>query len=277
MLDRFNIIGEGSFNPAKRPQGLPPHVDKLDPGMYKIQSHPLLGYYVDKMDVKSDEILALPDPVFDRVMRDIRKFWTKNMREQFAKYNLIFKRGILLHGKPGTGKSCLVNRVMEEAIKLGGLVFFNPSPDSLIDFVRMVKEIEKTDRYVLVVLEELERILRRNEHGLLTLLDGQQQMENVVYIATTNYIEDIPERIKKRPSRFCTVLEAGTPNAEARRMYLKHKIHDDDVNRVDLDFWVDQSDGMTIDQLKDMVVNVLCFDHSVEEAVEYAQSFDFDS
>lgn len=273
-MDRYNKIGLRAFQPSPPPMGAPAHTKKLSPGVYTLDSN-RQGLYFRRMNLQNDEILELDDPIYRQVVEEMEQFWSRDMRAAFNRYKLMYKRGILLHGLPGTGKTCTIRRVMDQVVEKGGIALFNPEISWVPDAVEMIRLIEKETNHVLIVLEELEEILRRDEHGLLTLLDGQDQFDDVVYIGTTNYLRKIPDRIKRRPSRFCTVLESGFPNETARRQFIEHKLHPDDKGKVDIDFWVKETEGMTIDQLKDLVVQVLCFQKPLAVAIEAVKYFDY--
>lgn len=245
--------------------------ESIDPGVYKVSSQ--FGSMVfSPHGILSDELIELPTAVYQQVIGDVSKFWTGAMKQRFSKYNLVYKRGILLHGPPGTGKTCTIIKVMEKIVSLGGIVLLDPYPGHVSAAVKGIREIEGEDKPVLVVFEELEDIIDDYEHQLLQLLDGEDQVDNVVYLAATNHIDEIPPRIKFRPSRFSSVLEVGPLSDEARRHYLVSKLHKDDFNHVDLDFWVEQTNGLTIDHLKDIIVSVLCFEHTIDDAVIKARS-----
>lgn len=243
---------------------------KIEPGIYKVDKH--MGNIIfTKHGVMSDEILELPNPVYQKVLSEASQFWTNEMKNKFSRYNLVYKRGILLYGTPGTGKTCIIMKVMEKIVNLGGIVLLDPNPILISEAVKGIRDVEGDNKPVLVVFEELEDVLGYAEQQLLQLLDGEEQVDNIVYVAATNYIDDIPPRIKNRPSRFATVLEVGPPPAEARRNYIESKLHADDVDKVNVDDWVEQTEGLTIDHLKDIVVSVLCFDHSIDDAVTKAR------
>src|SRR5690348_3412213 len=63
--------------------------------------------------LQSDGIVDLPDPVFQTVVNDLQTFCSKTSQDQFDKYLYIYKKQILLHGRPGTGKTCIVIRLAE--------------------------------------------------------------------------------------------------------------------------------------------------------------------
>lgn len=107
---------------------------------------------------------------------------------------------------------------------------------------------------------------RYGEEGYLSLLDGENQVENVIYVATTNYPERLDRRFVDRPSRFDTLRHIGMPTAEARRMYLRHK--EADINDVELAAMVKASEGYSIAHLRELLVLVKCFGRDIKSATE---------
>lgn len=244
----------------------PQKIRKLPPGIYSLLQIPTGGILAKPMSTMTDGLLNIPDPISQSVISDIQQFWKGETRQKFDAFDLIYKRGILLHGKPGTGKTCIIARIMDQIVQDGGVVFFGASPVLLYEFVNEVREFQP-DLRVLAVYEEFETELHDNEGGFLSLLDGELQIDNIVYLATTNYIEDIPPRIKNRPSRFARVDEISTPHAEARRMYIEHKAGKF-LNKTQLTQWTKETEGLTIDHIKDLIVSVLCFDVEFKKALE---------
>lgn len=51
----------------------------------------------------------------EEIMEDIKLFW--NREEMFKRYGYTHKRGILLYGQPGNGKSYLIQVLSRHLIK----------------------------------------------------------------------------------------------------------------------------------------------------------------
>jgi SpoVK/Ycf46/Vps4 family AAA+-type ATPase len=55
---------------------------------------------------------------------------------------------------------------------------------------------------------------------LLSQMDGLEENDGLIVVATTNDLEVIEPAMRDRPSRFDVVLEVGLPEADARRQIL---------------------------------------------------------
>jgi SpoVK/Ycf46/Vps4 family AAA+-type ATPase len=255
----YDHYGEfsGSFIPRTKYKS----VDKINPGIYTMGQLMDGSIIFSPMGSLTDELITLPNFVSQQIIEEIRGFWSKQSRENFDRYKLVYKRGILLYGKPGTGKTCTIASVMEEVVRDGGIVIFNPRAKLLSAGIEMVREIEPNIK-CLVVFEEFDSMV--NDAEFLSLLDGEMQLDNIVYVATTNFIEKIPSRVKNRPSRFATVIEVGAPDAETRYAYLKAKLG----GEIDVTEWTEKTNGLVLDQIKDVIVSVFCIGLKLDDALD---------
>lgn len=242
-------------------------VNSLPAGIYDSSINMFGQYFYTVIDLKMDEILELPDSNMSGLLRRINYFWSNDMSAKYKSYGLIQKLGILLHGKPGTGKTSLIARITKEVIeKHDGVILFNPAVNELGKHVKVIREVEPNKKIV-VIWEEFDSIISQDESELLCLLDGEIQAENIVYLATTNYISEIPARIKNRPSRFSIVQEISLPSKEARHAYFNFKLKTKEDKDKYLMPLTDASEDFTIDQCKDLIVSVLLFNLPISDAV----------
>lgn len=243
-----------------------PSTEKLSPGIYQIFQDPQSGkIFFLSMSTLTDGLISLPSHISEKVIQDVNKFWSPETRQRFEKYNMVYKRGVLLHGAPGTGKTVITTKIMEQVVREGGLVFFDAKPKLLHESVGMIKEIQGDVR-ILAVYEEFDSWIE-NDSSFLSLLDGELQIENIVYLATTNYIDRIPPRIRNRPSRFANVIEVGFPDANVRRSFLEGKLGKGALTETELEAWVNATDQMSLDHLKDLIISVLCIGTPLDEAI----------
>ena len=104
------------------------------------------------------------------------------------------------------------------------------------------------------------------ESELLTLLDGENQIDHVLNIATTNYPEILDKRITSRPRRFDRFVRIEVPSAEIRRAYLMEKLKDADAR--DVDEWVEATEGFSFACLAECIISVQCLGNSFESTIE---------
>lgn len=242
-----------------------PSVSTLPGGVYNVSHENGLTYF-GRLELVRDDLIQLPDSTAASIVHSIRRFWTREA--YFRKLRQIFKRGVLIYGPPGSGKTATVVQVVEETVAVGGIgVIGDCSPGILSKGLQSLRSIEPK-RPLVVVLEDIDDIIRNwGESTLLNILDGANQVDNVVYLATTNYPENLDGRIKDRPSRFDEVRKVGLPSLEARAVFFKAKaseaLSDDEIQS-----WAEATDGLGVAHLRELVVAVLCLDNDFGETVE---------
>lgn len=241
-------------------------------GVYEIVHNSKIGSNVlRKQPFKTDELYSLPSDEIIDILGDIDNFW--NMRDQYEKYKFIHKRGILMYGEPGCGKSGIIQMVSKNIIEKNGIVINIKDEDDVdrfSSFISSFREIEP-DRPLIVILEDIDSIAGEHSYSvsrLLNILDGVKQIENVVYIATTNYPEKLQERITNRPSRFDRRYKVELPNENIRRCFIENKLTKEDLSRIDIEDWVRRTEGMSLSHLKEVVISVIIMGRSFEETIE---------
>lgn len=242
-------------------------VRKLKPGVYEIDRCQQ-GLYFEKIPVRTEGLLKFPDTKSERVIGEVQKFWDRE--EIFRKYELTYKRGIILYGPPGSGKSCTVQLIMADVVSRGGIVIEFHNPELFIDGLRKLRQIQP-DTPVVTVMEDIDALLELyNESEILNILDGVNEVDKVVFLATTNYPAKLGHRIINRPSRFDKRYRIGFPTAASRRMYLESLISKDDVTElnIDLNKWVEDTDKFSIAHLKELFVAVVILGDNYKEAVK---------
>lgn len=241
---------------------------RLDAGMYQLWST-LRDRGFQKVEPKSDKLIELKKSVASDVVKDIELFLTEQVKKNFKEYEMLYRRGILMYGPPGTGKTSAIIEIARSFVKnQDGIVLLNPNPAQVGKWIRDYRDIDP-GRTFLVVFEELETLIEQGfEPAILSLLDGQESVDNVIWLATTNYIKRIPDRIKKRPSRFARAIKVGAPSADIRKAFLNQRLLERHKKDVDIDKLVSQTDGFTIDHLKDLVLTMFCLGLSQKAAVD---------
>lgn len=268
----------------------PPTIKKIPPGVYEINRTPNEMYF-EKIPVKTEGLLKFPETNTDRIIVEIKKFWD---RENFFKeHNIVHRRGILLYGPPGAGKSCTLQLVTEDVIQRGGIAIKFRNPYWFIEGLRNLRQIQP-ETPVVTIIEDIDACLeRQDESEILNILDGISEVNRIVFLATTNYPNVLGPRIVNRPSRFDKRFRIGYPGVESRKLYFEHLIskgNRKDLNgnlkkyNIDIEKWVKDTDEMSVAHLKELFVSVVILGDCYNEAIETLKNMkeevsdkDFDS
>jgi predicted AAA+ superfamily ATPase len=265
----WGFLGNEEYMPSNNT------VEKIPAGMYELQWNRQYGQItLKKQPFKTDELYYLPSFEIQDIIDDIKSFWER--KEKYKEYKFIHKRGILMYGEPGCGKSGIIQLIVNDLIIRDGIVINikdNEEVERFLDFIPTFRNIEP-NRPIIVILEDLDSIAGENSYStskLLNILDGVKQIEGVVYIATTNYPERLQERITNRPSRFDRRYKVEQPNDEIRRAYIINKLNDEDKKGVDVEMWVEKTKGMSLSHLKEVIISVIVMGKSFYETIETLQ------
>ena len=237
---------------------------KLPAGIYS----PFIAgesYGLELMKVHSDTVYRLPDMATETILTEAETFWANE--DKYRKHNLLYKRGLLLWGPPGGGKTVTVKLLMNELTGRDGVVVVVANVGLAIAALKALRRIEK-DRNLIVVFEDIDEIIRYNgESAVLSMLDGEDNIDRVLHIATTNYPELLGARIVNRPSRFDRRIFVGMPGVDARREYLVRATNKG-LKGKKLDEWVHDTDKMSIAHLRELVAAVYCLGQEYKEVIE---------
>ena len=177
------------------------------------------------LDVKdrSWDSIVLESEVKHEINANTVDFLRRN--DEWSKYGIPLKRGILLAGEPGTGKTIICKALMAEA---DGITCVTTNGYALDDddYITELYELAEDLSPCIVFIEDIDLIGQsRMEFGyqrgsallsLLSVMDGVEEQQEVVTIATTNCLETLDKALSERPSRFDRVIKLSRPSIEQR-------------------------------------------------------------
>jgi SpoVK/Ycf46/Vps4 family AAA+-type ATPase len=154
---------------------------KLTPGVYEVKHCDSIGTYFEKIPVLTAGLIRFPETNCERVVQEIQKFWDRE--PIFREYKLTYKRGIILWGPPGSGKSCTIQFIMRDVVERGGVVVKFCHPGLFVDGMRKLREIQP-DTPIVILMEDIDATLEKyDESEVLNILDGINQIEKAVFLA----------------------------------------------------------------------------------------------
>jgi len=165
--------------------------------------------------------LVLPIGLRQTIQHDIDYFFTATAI--YDSYNIPWKRGLLLVGPPGNGKThavkALLNWSGQPCLYVKSFKHHHITDEANI---RQVFKRARDSAPCILVLEDLDSLLtKQNRSFFLNELDGFASNRGILTLATTNYPEKLDPAIVNRPSRFDRKYHFDLPALPERLTYIK--------------------------------------------------------
>lgn len=157
-------------------------------------------------------------------------------REAWFKANrLPFRRGYLLHGPPGNGKTSAICAMLSRPGVTGHTLNMSVEHLDDNDLSGVFDEAAKTAPAILV-FEDLDRYFNHAHkekqeskitlQHLLNCLDGATTQDGIIVVATANNPQGLDPAILRRPGRFDRVVGFPHPDVALRSAYFQRLISD---------------------------------------------------
>jgi transitional endoplasmic reticulum ATPase len=222
-----------------------------------IEPSALREVFVEVPDVTWDDVGGL-EGTKERLRETIQ--WPLDYPEVFETLDMQAAKGVLLYGPPGTGKTLLAKAVANEAesnfISVKGPELLNKFVGESEKGVREVFSKARENAPTVIFFDEIDSIAgerggqatdsgvgERVVSQLLTELDGLEELEDVVVVATTNR-PDLIDNALIRPGRLDRHVHVPVPDEGARRKIFEVHTRDKPLaDGVDLDDLAARTDG----------------------------------
>ncbi|ELZ07047.1 ATPase AAA [Halovivax asiaticus JCM 14624] len=222
-----------------------------------IQPSALREVFVEVPDVTWDDVGGL-EATEERLRETIQ--WPLDYPEVFAEMDMQAPKGVLMYGPPGTGKTLLAKAVANESqsnfISVKGPELLNKFVGESEKGIREVFEKARSNAPTVIFFDEIDSIAgergrnsgdsgvsERMVSQLLTELDGLEELEDVVVIATTNR-PDLIDSALLRPGRLDRHIHVPVPDEAARRkIFAVHTEHKPLADAIDLDWLAAETEG----------------------------------
>lgn len=216
------------------------------------------------LPVRRLESVVLAEGVLERLVADILSFMDRE--EWYADLGIPFRRGYLLVGPPGNGKSSLVMALAGHLqAPLCPLTLAN---ESVTDST-LADMMSNLPPRAIVLIEDIDALFdgrtalqsgKLTFSGLLNAIDGVSAGSSRLLFVTTNH----PERLDPaliRPGRIDQILELGNADRDqARRMFLRF-FPGADAHAAQFAVWAEGQSMATLQQ------HLIARHHDINEAV----------
>src|SRR5579884_1449537 len=195
----------------------------------------------------------LPQEQLDLLWKNTIGYLEGTNLERIKSYGGRAKRGVLLTGAPGNGKT-MACRWLWEACRERRWEYRLVTPDNYRSARAhdSIEELFSVERCGIIFFDDMDLALRDREKVaetedqavFLSALDGIQVNEGVVFVFTTNCSLDLIDKAFKRPGRLDLVLHFRPPDAALRRRLLE-RWHPDIRAALDIDAATASTEGFS--------------------------------
>ncbi|MFT4921612.1 MAG: transitional endoplasmic reticulum ATPase [Haloarculaceae archaeon] len=250
-----------------------------------IEPSALREVFVEVPDISWDDVGGL-EGTKERLREAIQ--WPLEYPGVFEEMDMQAAKGVLMYGPPGTGKTLLAKAIASEAqsnfISIKGPELLNKYVGESEKGIREIFSKARENAPTVVFFDEIDSIAtergqRSGDSGvgervvsqLLSELDGLEELEDVVVIATTNR-PDLIDAALLRPGRLDRHIHVPVPDEEARRRIFEvHTRNKPLAGDVDLDDVAARTDGYV-----GADIEAVCREASMAATREFINSVDPD-
>jgi transitional endoplasmic reticulum ATPase len=162
--------------------------------------------------------LVLPEKTDASVRTNI--FTPIEQTARVVRHGIPLKRGILLAGPFGTGKTMIARATAETAVANGWTYVEVEQIFELAEVAKLIRMYGTREAGVVLFCEDIDRIMRGDDRcvgidQVLNVVDGvESKGSSMMIVLTTNELENITAAML-RPGRLDAIIHVGPPDADA--------------------------------------------------------------
>ncbi|GAA1270384.1 ATP-binding protein [Saccharothrix xinjiangensis] len=211
--------------------------------------------FLPRPDLGPDDVV-LPDGVLESIEQHVVGIAEHSERLLAAGQHL--KRGLLLHGPPGTGKTHTVRYLMSRLHDCTVILLTGRAMRLVAQAAALARRLQPS----MLVIEDVDLIAMDRGFtdgptnpllfNLFDAMDGVGADADVTFVLTTNRADELERALADRPGRVDLAVEVPRPDAEGRRRLLE--LYGRGVElRADLAPVVEATEGVTASFIKELL------------------------
>jgi len=162
-----------------------------------------------------EKMLILPKSI--ERMVNVNLFTPITRTKDLLANGIALKRGVLLGGIYGTGKTMTAAVASKLAVRAGITYLYIPRADELAEAISFAKQYQSPA--CVIFCEDIDRVVTGDRSvkmdDILNTIDGiDSKTANIIVVLTTNHMDKI-NRAMLRPGRLDAVIEVPPPDGEA--------------------------------------------------------------
>lgn len=177
------------------------------------------GWILSLLPLNETDPPILNDELFNKTTKEINEFTKRE--EIYVNMKSDYKRGILLYGPPGNGKTSFIKYFLYHRKDTLSIICDAKNEEQL-DFInRIICRRDIKNMLKIIVMEDIDGINPNCRSKILNFLDGIIPVHKTIFIATTNFPHHLDPALMNRPSRFDSVVYIDEPDRNSREKLLK--------------------------------------------------------
>jgi ATP-dependent 26S proteasome regulatory subunit len=184
------------------------------------------GVKVHRLREVSREEVILPAATLALLERNVMGFVSR--REKIGAMGQSRKKGLLFHGRPGTGKTHTIHYLARALAGHTTLIVTAEQVGLLPEYMTLARLLQPS----MVVIEDADLIARERSrmasaceevmlNRLLNEMDGLKEDADVIFVLTTNRPEALEEALTARPGRVDQAVEFPLPDEAGREKLVR--------------------------------------------------------
>ncbi len=225
--------------------------------------------FLERPAVARDDVVLPPD-LLDGIERQVLGVQQHARRLLASGQHL--KRGVLLHGAPGTGKTYTVGYLMGRMPQATIVILSGTALQMIGEACSVARMLQPS----VIVVEDVDLIAEHRAprmgplpmmlgqphpllFQLLNEMDGLGEDVNVTFLLTTNRVNMLEEALAQRPGRVDHAAELPLPDAEARGRLIRLYQGNLDLDLAGLPAVIERTEGVTASFLKELLRTAALF------------------